>query len=306
MLNIKDKQQKTKPNISIAQLEKRIPPVSDKALVDLVNGIQVSQNILTYRKNRGFLGQLFDRLAQSDRQRQLLIDGNLIAGQQTLHNWVLELTDSLRISQLGLRITQKSLLETRNAVRVNKFQLRQNKQDLADLDRQLDRLAQSVNYKLKTVEAKIHQLETKVSANEDLDRIISAWEANQTYVDLSWLIQIIFLIQEIFSSSVITYELETQDLNKYRSLVVNKILARSVAISQNFFSLAELLNFSTKQLNREDLPLCAAILEIRSIPLSRLNNTPLLFSLGTTLEFAQLPPEAHHKQPGKSALKRLS
>ncbi|WP_019504158.1 hypothetical protein [Pleurocapsa sp. PCC 7319] len=257
---------------------------------------------LNYRKSRGFFGQLLDRLTGSDRDRQLLLDGNLIAGQQTLHNWVLELTDSLRISQLGLQITQKSLLEARNIIRLNKSRLQHQERAIIDIAEQLSKLTQQIDNKFKTIEARIHQLETKVAANEDLDAIISAWEANQTYHDFPWLIQIILLVKEIFSSAVITYELETQDLEKYRRLIINKILARSIPITQNFFSLAELLDLSSCQLEIEDLPLCAAILEIRSFTFTRLNSIPLLFAVGTTLEFSQLPPETQPHHLGKSAI----
>ena len=302
MFDLQTNSQQKLAYIPIEEIEKRIPPVSDKALIDLVNGIQVNQNILNYRKSRGFFGQLLDNLTGSDRARQLLLDGNLIVGQQTLHNWVLELTDSLKISQLGLQVTQKSLLEARNAIRVNKNRLQHQEQTIIELAEQLTELAQQVDYRFQNVEARIHQLETKVAANEDLDFIISAWEANQTYYDLPWLIQIILLVKEIFSSAVITYELETQDIEKYRQLIINKILARSIPIAQNFFSLAELLDLSSQQLETEDLALCAGILETRSITPTRLNNTPLMFSLGTTLELAQLPPEAQPKQLGKSAI----
>ena len=105
MFDLKPNSQQNLIDVPIQQLEKRIPPVSDKALIDLVNGIQVNQTTLSYRKNRGFFGQLLDSLTGKECSRQLLLDGNLIAGQKTLHNWVLELTDSLRISQLGLQIT---------------------------------------------------------------------------------------------------------------------------------------------------------------------------------------------------------
>lgn len=301
MFDLKTKYKQNLADISIQQLEKRIPPVSDKALIDLVNGIQVNQNILSYRKSRGFFGQLLDNLTRSDRARQLLLDGNLIAGQQTLYNWVLELTDSLQISQLGLQITQKSLLEARNAIRVNKKLLQNHDRAIIEFAEQLTQIAQQVDYRFQNIEARIHQLEIKVAANEDLDAIISAWEANQTYYDFPWLIQIVLLVKEIFSSAVLTYELETQDLHKYRSLIINKILARSIPISRNFFSLAELLDLSSQQLIPEDLALCAGILETRSIAPARLNCTPLLFSLGTTLELAQLPPEIQPKQLGKTS-----
>lgn len=42
----------------------------------------------------------------------------------------------------------------------------------------------------------------------------------------------------------------------------------------------------------DDRHLTAALLEIRSFPPQRLQNTPLLFAIGTTLELATLP-EVH-------------
>jgi hypothetical protein len=111
----------------LEELQRRVPVVGDKALIDLVNGIQVSKDLIHYRKNRGFFGQLLDTLDGSDalrasfasRKRQLLLDDNLIAGQEALHQWGLELSDSLRVSQVALEVTQQSLLEARDAIRRN-------------------------------------------------------------------------------------------------------------------------------------------------------------------------------------------
>lgn len=44
------------------------------------------QDLIRYRKNRGFFGQLIDTLDGSDRKRQILLDGNLLAGQEALYN----------------------------------------------------------------------------------------------------------------------------------------------------------------------------------------------------------------------------
>jgi hypothetical protein len=55
-------------------------------------------------------------------------------------------------------------------------------------------------------------------------------------------------------------------------------------------------------MENSDRTLSAALLEIRSIPQPRLQNTPLLFALGTTLELATLPEEARPSKPGQSAI----
>lgn len=288
--------------IGLEKLQRRVPVVGDKALIDLVNGIQVSKDIIRYRKNRGFFGQLLDTLDGSDRKRQLLLDGNLIAGQEALHQWVLELSDSLHISQVALEVTQQSLLEARDAIRRQKQRLQIQEDTLLALTQGLDRLAQQVGTKLNELEARVRKLEVRVAANEDLDRIVTAWAAEQTYTKLPWVVQVALLAREVFSSSVATYELETGDTTRYRSLLVNKIISTSKQLPQSFFGLADLLDYSWKPMVDSDRNLTAALLEVRSIPQQRLHNTPLLFALGTTLELATLPEEARPSKPGQSAI----
>ncbi len=286
----------------LEELQRRVPVVGDKALIDLINGIQVSKDIIRYRKRRGFFGQLIDKLDGSDRQRQLLLDGNLIAGQEALHNWVLELSDSLRISQLALEVTQRSLLEARDAIRKQKQQLHIQQHALLALSHQFDRLAQQVGTRLNQLEARVRNLEVRVTANEDLDRILTAWAAGQTYTQLPWAVQVTLLVREVFSSSVVMYELETGDKERFRQLLVNKILATRRELPQSFFGLADLLEQSWVAMTKDDRELAAGLLEIRSIPPQRLVNTPHLFAIGTTLELATLPEEARPNKPAASAL----
>jgi hypothetical protein len=312
MTNLSDLSQSSRfwPNASVSsqfirqleELQRRVPVVGDKALINLINGIQVSKDLIRYRKNRGFFGQLIDTLDGSDRKRQILLDGNLIAGQEALHQWVLELSDSLCISQVALEVTQQSLLEARDAIRRQKQRLQIQEEALLALTQGLERLAQQVGTRLNELEARVRKLEVRVAANEDLDRIITAWAAEQTYTNLPWAVQVALLAREVFSSSVATYELETGDTTGYRSLLVNKILSTSKQLPQSFFGLADLLDHSWVEMEKSDRNLCAALLEIRSIPQQRLTNTPRLFALGTTLELATLPEEARPPKPGQIAL----
>ncbi|MBD2148597.1 hypothetical protein H6F44_00410 [Pseudanabaena sp. FACHB-1277] len=100
---------------SLQDLEQQVPVISDKVLVDLVNGIQVNDDLIRFRQNRGFIGRLFDGVTGSD--RQILIDTSFNVGMKSLHQWVLALADNLRISNIALEIMQTKLLETRNALR---------------------------------------------------------------------------------------------------------------------------------------------------------------------------------------------
>jgi len=312
MANISSEQKQNTPARSVGvtspstrrieELQRRVPVVGDKALISLVNGIQVSKDLIRYRKNRGWFGQLIDTLDGSERQRQFLLDGNLIAGQEALYQWVLELSDSLRISQVALEVTQQSLIEARDAIRWQKQSEHNQKQGLLALSKQFELLAQQVGTRLNHLEARVRKLEVQVAANEDLDRIVTAWAAEQTYNHLPWAMQVALLVREVFSSSIATYECVTGDKTRFRPLVVNKILATSKDLPKSFFGLGDLLDQSWAEMAPGDRELSAALLEIRSIPLQRLQNTPILFTIGTTLELATLPESARPSKPAQSAI----
>lgn len=205
--NVQQKTSFTTPSYiqTLEELQRRVPGVGDKAIIDLINGIQVSKDIIRYRQKRGWLGNIMCKLNGSDNKRRLLLDGNLIAGQEALCNWVLELTDSLRISQVALEITQNSLLEARDAIRNQKQRLQKQENALIQLSNQLNQLAEKIGIRLNDLEARLRKLEVRVAANEDLDHIITAWAAGQTYTNLPWAVQVALLAREVFSSSVIIY-----------------------------------------------------------------------------------------------------
>ena len=236
------------------------------------------------------------------RQRQLLLDGNLLAGQEALYQWVLELSDSLRISQVALEVTQQSLLEARDAIRHHKERLQKQENALVRLIQIVSDLYHEVSTRIDALEARVRTLEVRVSANEDIDSIVTAWAAEQTYKNLPWAVQVALLAREVFSSSVATYELETGDKTRYRPLLVNKILSTSKQMPKSFFGLADLLDRTWAEMATDELDLTAGLLEICSIPPQRIQNTPLLFVIATTLELATLPEEAKPPKPAQCAL----
>lgn len=281
--------------IKFEDLQRQVPVVRDKVLLDLVNGIQVNGDIIRYRKNRGFFGRLLDELGGSDHQRQILLDGNLIAGQKALCDWILELTDSLRISQVALEVTQQSLLEVRSA-------MRSQKSDIQTLGETFDYLTQQFDSKLNILEVRIQNIEIENSARRDFEKILGFWLARQTYTGLPWLIQIILLIREVFSSSVALYELIIGDHRQFRQLLANKIIAESKQVPTNFFALYELLNITYEVMADNELELALGLLEVRSIPQQRLLSTPYLFTIGTTLELASLPKLIRPSKPAECAI----
>ncbi|WP_051482672.1 hypothetical protein [Synechocystis sp. PCC 7509] len=64
--------------------QRQVPIVGDKALVDLVNGIQVSKILSATARVEASLDKVFDTLDNSDNKRRLCLMAHLLAGQESL------------------------------------------------------------------------------------------------------------------------------------------------------------------------------------------------------------------------------
>ncbi|NES84444.1 MAG: hypothetical protein F6K10_25235, partial [Moorea sp. SIO2B7] len=291
----------------------RVPILRDKALIDLINGIQVNRDLISYGKKQRSLGRLWDLLTGSDSQRQSLLAENIVAGQNTLYQWALEITRSQDISQVALAVTQEKLLEAREAIR-RQQQLNSQHQELRTL---LQGLTKEIDSRFSKLDERINNLEVSTAAHLEFERIITSWEAKSTYTKLPWVVQVAFLARQVFSGAVASYELESNDKEYdkeyFRKWFVDRIVKspRSQEIpdphitpDNPFCSLADLLEQTRSDMadNDRTLEFAAALLEVRSVPRERLLNTPLLFTIGTTLELAALPPEARPPKPAHCAI----
>lgn len=286
----------------LAGLQRRIPGVGDQALIDLMNGLDVSHDIIRYRKGRSFLRRVTDKLGGKDEKLQSLLDSNLVAGQAALHQWMLELCDSLRISQVALQATQESLLETRHAIRKQHERIQMQESMLQALYQHLEQLSAHMHDRFNQIEERISRVERRVAAKDDFDRILAAWTSEQTYRKLPWAIQVTLLIREVFSSTVMAYELQSGDILLFRELLTHRIVEASKQMPRSFFGLADLLEHTWTSIAEDDRDLVAGLLEIRSVPQSRLRRMPYLFTIGTTLELATLSPNTKPAKPTQCAI----
>jgi NTE family protein len=257
------------------QLEERIPIVSDQILIDLVNGFQISEEMLLFRERRGILGKLIDITGEQDRLRQLRTDKLLIKGQQFLTDLLVELNNSLTFSYFTLQVTRNKLKEIK--VVNSKFE-----EKLEKLDLRLERL----------------------EINQEIDLIVDAWSARRIYTNLPWVIQIAMLSRGVCSNFLSNYELKTGD-KKYRQAFVDKlIIATGNHTDQSIkelnpddcLSLTQLLS-SCNNISSEnnqgisDIEVAAQILD--SDPFLTLGtdinpNIPYLMTIGKTLNLLSL------------------
>lgn len=268
----------------IEQLKSRFPGIGDKILYYLINGIHNSEDLIAFRQRANLLDYVFSLFTVSSdkfnwKKQRLILDTNNVNAQKALVDLVKEIYQILNISNSCLITTQTSLLEAHSAIR-------EIKDKLYDFDKRL------------------HNLEIKDEANNNYNLIFSAWESGKTYTDLPWLIEIALLARDIFSSPVCIYELEKNDTKYFRELLINKItklLKDRSKWREKFFSLADLLNLTYKEIKARDIELLAFLFEIDSIPQQRLKNQPHLFVIGKTLALTTLSTEDKPSNPAQIA-----
>jgi hypothetical protein len=275
--------------------ESEIPIITDKILVDLVNSIQVNDDLISFRQKRGLFGQFFDNLTGADRKRQLAIDKNVNIAMQSFHDLVLDISNNLNVSNNAISDINEKLIETRQAIR-------NQRQDINLLQDIVDQL----KYKVEDHEHRILKLEQRVYRTEVQHRIedaIAAWQSKRTYQGFHWAIQVAFVTREIVDYALGDYErLITKGKDsQLRQSISDRILATDNTIPDNHFPLTNLLNLSYSETSQENQELAGYLLEVESISEERLGKTLYLFTLGKTLELAQLPKQQQPQNLAQTA-----
>lgn len=280
----------------LQELEQNIPIISDKALIDLVNGIHVNRDVIQFRKNNGVFSYLLSLLSGNEQKRQSLVFENFLSGQIALTEWVTEITNSLNISQIALIKTQEKLIETKRLI----FATEKNYQDL---NNSLAHLNIYINERFISIDKRLQALEIAIAASESLDQIVGAWKAKKTYGNFPWLLQVYFLVLEVYSSPVVNYEIQTGNTSKFRDYLTNVILEKTQEqFTQPFFKYSDLLSNTVIEIGKEELILAALLLDIRRMNFNSLQNMPYVFSLGNALEIKTLSKSLQPKDVGATAL----
>ncbi|QJB43296.1 diguanylate cyclase regulator RdcB family protein [Dolichospermum flos-aquae] len=279
----------------LQEKESKIPIITDKILVDLVSSIQVNDDLISFRQKQGLFAQVFDNLTGTDRKHQLATDKNVNVAMQSFHDLVLDISNNLNVSNNAISDINEKLIETRQAIRNH----RQEINLLTDIVNQLQ-------YKVEDHEHRILKLEQRVYRTEVQHRIedaIAAWQSKRTYQGFHWAIQVAFVTREIVDYALGDYErLITKGKDsQLRQSISDRILPTDNTIPDHHFPLTNLLNLSYSETSQENQELAGYLLEVESISEQRLGKTLYLFTLGKTLELAQLPKQQQPQNLAQTA-----
>ncbi len=150
--------------------------VREKAIVDLVNGLEVIDDHIRFRAPRdGILARTWDSLTGASTRRQQEIDSNVASALRAAGEWLTALQTAQLESDLALGRVVDRLLETRRGVM--RLQERHNAL-AAEMSRLGEQLAawQDVGLRgLADLGARLTLVEARDSAGRHLDLELSCW-----------------------------------------------------------------------------------------------------------------------------------
>lgn len=173
-----------------------MPCLEDKALVDLVNNIDVSIAHVGEQDRRSiFLSRLWDGFTGQGLRRQANINASVNHALEGARQWLTNLTDEL--AGTNSVVAQHGLALAKIDVAVGK--LNDGLADLAEnaaTRRELAHLANEIRPRLDRVEKWVADVEARMHAMGHLERVFSKWEVGQ-YQGLSALAQCYAALEEL-------------------------------------------------------------------------------------------------------------
>ena len=285
---------------SLLELERSVPVASDQALINLVNGIVVTKDMVKFQSSQGYISRLFQAISGSGTKVRALIDGNLIESQEILHELIVELAEKLSMSQTALRITQHSLIKSKNKIHNNKEKILEVNEKMCLIEDRFNFMISDIDNAIVKANKKIQMLEADNRAFYDYERIFNSWEAKLTYQEFPWFIQIFMLIRELYCSSILWYEKSTGDISKYRILTLNRILKSDMPLKTSFFSLYDIIDNCCKNMDGHDnIDLAIDIINISSAEYHHYSHIPIAWILSNALEMSLLPKSIRPLKPGR-------
>ncbi len=157
------------------QLLQRHPQLTDKALIDWINGLEVvDDHLRVRRKEKSLLSRVFDLATGVTECRQQHIDQNLHAGLSAAFSGLQDLQHHVARSDLAVEIITEKLTETRAGV------MRMNVKFTKQFDavwQQMDAIVANYGPRLTSLELRTARLERLDLVDAHIEFVLSKWSA---------------------------------------------------------------------------------------------------------------------------------
>jgi len=168
----------------------QVPHLSERLLVDTVNGLDVVDDQLRFKNSQGLLSRLTGKLDGSSRRREIIIQQTQQKTMRGLLSWVEELTYNTSITCKALTDTRLRLEKTRGDLMVVAQHSICNRQIIDEHTERIVRIEQRLNGE---IELRLQHLEI----DNEISRKCAAWQAGSLYNDYPTVIQAVFVVDDL-------------------------------------------------------------------------------------------------------------
>lgn len=156
-----------------------VPPLSDKLILDLVNGLEVVDDHVRERKRRlGLFWRTWEALGGTSWRRQQHIDETMAGGLRAAAEWLQELDRFQAKTDLGLKAVSNTLARTRARL----VRLADRHDELEErVAAALTRLEEQIAAQRDELQRQIDELGLMVRTRDHIDGVFARWEAGRLH-----------------------------------------------------------------------------------------------------------------------------
>lgn len=290
-------------NDDVRRIARRIPGVSDRSLLELVNGLGVARGVTADRATQGVIGRLFADLTGKSQQAQLLTFRALIDGQQALLELSTESAARSAVTDLALARVATHLRHTKDLAAATQ----RGHQQLAA---EFAQFAAAVGQYIQVCDTRIEQLETwratvdlRLAAEDILAD--TAARALSSYNGIPWPYLTVLMARDLASGPCGRWETQHGGA-VFRTRIIDTIVTTLKEIAgtpDGGFAVAVVLDESWQALRSDDhRMLLAELLDAGLRPGLALTDRPLTGAVALTMELAALPAGIRPDHPARTAL----
>ena len=168
----------------------QIPHLSERLLVDTVNGLDVIDDQLRYKSKQGLVSRCFGFFDGSNRRREIIIQQTQQQAMRGLLSWVEELTHNASITCEALSQTRERLEATRgDLLQVARHSVH-NRELIEENTERISHIEQRLNVEIET---RLQSLEI----DNEINKKCTAWQAGNLYANYPALIQAAYVIDDL-------------------------------------------------------------------------------------------------------------
>lgn len=171
-------------------VQKILPCIADKFVIEIANSIQVSQDHIRVQSNRlGKAARIVDGFTGIGAKRQQQINQNLTTGLNAAFEWLNIFTQELSLGVSAIQVANQKIIEVQDAVT-----------DLAEFSIEtryiLDELSVNLHSRCDSLDQRLSLVEAENKAERQITLLFKQWEAHE-FDQLSPLLRLYTVLERL-------------------------------------------------------------------------------------------------------------